>query len=255
MLPKEHGGTVMLAASLVAGAGVGGHLTLALAGVVVAVLGAHLLREPAVRLLRYGRNLPRRTRLRDLRAVVGAGGAMACGGAVLLASVPLSELAVVAAPGAVLGAGVVAAGTRRQARALPVELAGVLVACLAAPAAILAATGGLGPRAAGTFVACGLFFGGATLHLRAIVRRRRAARRGQGRPAHPWVWSVGSVAGAWALAPLGPAFVAGAAAVSVAALRPVILQGRVLVRPQRVGIAETVLAVLFVAVLTVASRV
>ncbi len=254
MLPKEHGGTVMLAASLLAGAGVGDRLTLALAAVGVAAAAAHLLREPAVRLLRYGHDLPRRTRARDLRAVVGAGGALAAGGAVLFTSVPLSALAVVAAPGAVLGGAVVAAGTRSQARALPVELAGVGVASLAAPAAILAATGGLGVPAVAAFVACVLFFGGATLHLRAIVRRRRAAKTGQAAPGRPWVWSVASVAAAWALAPLGPAFVAGAAAVSVAALRPAVLRGRVLIRPQRVGIVETVLAAGFVAVLTVASH-
>lgn len=243
----------MLAASLLAGAVVGGRVTASLLAVAVAVAGAHLCREPLVRLLRFGRDLPRRTRWRDLRVVAVAGGAMAAGGGVLAVSLPLADLAVLAVPGALLGAGIVTAGTRREGRALPVELAGTLAACLAAPAAVLAATGRLGEPAAAAFAACVLYFAGAMLHLRAVVRRRRAARQGLGVRGRPWAWSVASVALAWALAPLGGLFVTGAAATSVALLRPVVLRGKVLLRPTRVGIAESVLAALFVAVLAAAA--
>lgn len=251
MVPREHGGWVMLYAPLVAGVIRGGNLRWDLIAVAAAVTAAYFARLPALAVINRGTRPGAATRwLAVCGTIVGLSALW------LLWHPRRSALAVIALAGAALFVVHLALTMRREERTAPGELAGIGGLALSAPLGYAGAMGGSAAEAAVLWVLNWLFFGSSVFYVKWRVRRLLAERKGVSSAgasraliAYHAVGAVVLIALAWsalipwraigAFAPLGLRY-----------LLPLIV-GRAPTLTQ-VGVTEIVLAAAFLAILTAA---
>lgn len=252
LLPKEHGATVMFAASLAAGWGLAGwrvdRLSVAMA---VALAMALMMREPVVTLgRRWGVFTPRQRAVAGGWALAALALHLAAVTVLLGSPLPKPTLALLAVVGASAWIDAAVATIRRQDWHWWNDLLGAASAAVAAPAMMLGASGEMGRAAAQGWALVALFLVGGTFHLRVVLRNGPRFRDPKTAPhGRAALWSVASVAAAAALVGLGALPAGPAAATTVALLRPLLLRGAVLDRLPRIGLAESALTALFVAAL------
>lgn len=245
ILPREHGATVMFLVASLAGVIAGGASWISLP-MLTFLAGSYTVREPLiVRWQRRQRPLGKRAARRVDRTLIAALSLLAFGVVGTLAVLPLRALLTLAGLAFPLLAITYGASARGQSWRWWADTAGVLAVALAAPALYLAGTGHLDHEASQLYAAVALFELGGTLHIGSLLRdgaRLRDPREGDARAATTYSWGLSALAWLGLPAPL-------AAAVSVGALRPLVIRGRVLEQARRMGIAETALGVGFLAAL------
>ncbi|MDF1561857.1 MAG: YwiC-like family protein [Deltaproteobacteria bacterium] len=247
VVPREHGGTVMILAGALAGFFWEPVYTPEALAMLLAITAAFFARDPVGLWLKRPA-APPATRAVLLKIGALWGGLALLSGGYLLFRLPLLELGILAALGLPLfGLLVFARATRRERQAWA-EAIGVASLGLPPAALHLAAVGELDAQAGIVSGACLLFFTGSTLHLRALVRDRKV----KGEPPPPsraWIWGpVAALVGIGLhLAELVP--LAFAAANALAFLRPLVMRGWITQGVMRVGFAETGLTLAFLLLL------
>jgi len=176
---------------------------------------------------------------------------------------PLLPLFVLGLSGGLLFTALVVARTIKQERSLWAEGLGLLSLALPPLAMQLACRGELVLESAQLALACTLFFAGASLHLRGLLRLRKAKAPDPGdlqaqrrRARGPWLWSLASVLSVlvfFGLALLNLLPQSYALASCVALLRPFVMRGWTLGDPRRVGFSEAGLVVSFLPLTLVTS--
>lgn len=251
-IPREHGSTVMVLCGALAGWLWQPALVPEVAAMLGVIVSAFLIREPLGLLLKRP-PAPEATRRSLLRFSLSWGLFGLVLGLFLLVRLPWRDLLWLGAIGGPLFALLVFARATRRERTAWAEAMGVATLALPPVAIRLATVGTIDPPALVIAGACLLFFTGATLHLRAIVRERKMKRSEEPAPAsRAWLFSV-ATAGVGLLLYLGdlvPLQVA--AANAVALLRPVVMRGWVTAEVMRVGLTETGLTLAFLALLILA---
>ncbi len=246
LLPKQHGASVMFATALLIGALSAGRWTWASLAMLAGLLSAFLLREPLVQLLRERRKKTANITLKvylylTFWLIVGLIAAFFS-----LRYLSLAELLPFALMALLPFSISIAAPLGRFAWRWWVDALGGFGAALAMPMMYLAGRGQMDLRGWHIFSLVAIFFVGATLHLRAMIRRGRAMKMPDKNSLRRACWfSVGVLALTFILVLSGwiPALLG--LAVLPAALRPVVMRGRVIEKLSRVGLAETALASLF----------
>lgn len=248
-LPREHGGTVMILCGALAGWLSEPTFTPSVAAMFVAITAAYFTRDPMGLLLKRPA-VPPATR-RELWRVMGLWGALGLGATVLLIlELPGRELLLLAVFGAPLfGALVFARATRRERKPWA-EGVGVLSLALPPLALRFATSRVLDTEAAFIAGACLLFFTGATLHLRALVRDRRVLKmENPPPPSRAWLFSPAAAALGLILLAADLVPLAFGAANALALLRPLVMRGWILKHVMRVGFAETGMTLAFLLLL------
>ncbi len=252
LMPKEHGATVLLAASVLLGWFPEWSLAAEVVATVMAVAGLLFLREPLVRTLRRRASIESKAGRQALVLTLVAGSVTAVSGAVVLIRIPLAELAPLLIAGATCFSISVIASVRRSAWRWWVDLAGATAAALPVPALRLATTGDPEPL---LYAACLLFYLGSTFHLRTLLRDGPRMRKRE--RMRPWLAASFSLAATGVSAVLQssgwlPAALALPCYVSL--LRPVVMRGWVLDDYMRVGLTESGLTAIYVLVMMFAGR-
>ncbi len=222
--------------------------TLAVVGMLLALVGTYLTREPILTLARRYTRLSTRARRYAIGLLACSSLLIAGGGVLVLTRVSIVQLLPIAAVGLPLYILVLYAAVRGEAWRWWADVSGVILAALAAPAMSLAVSGNLGFYEWQVFSLCLVFFLGSMFHLRVLLRDQRGIRRRKKmHPEHAIPWTLASVVAAVLLAWVGW-FASGwvLAVASAALLRSVFIRGRVLDRHMRIGLSEAAINVLFV---------
>ena len=246
LLPKQHGASVMFVAALIIGASTARAWTWASLAMLFGLSSAFLLREPLVHWIKEKQhksdNIPVKLSIwiafwgfTALAAAIYSVRVLALKDLMLLALMALFPFVVsIAAP---LG---------RFTWRWWVDGLGGFGAALAMPMMYLAGRGQMDMHGWRLFTVVAIFFVGATLHLHAMIRRGRAMQMpDKNSLRRACLFSVAVLVITFLLVLVGwlPALLA--LATLPAALRPIIMRGRVISKLSRVGLAETALASIF----------
>lgn len=246
LIPKQHGASVMFTAALVIGAVSAKQWTWASLAMLFGLSSAFLLREPLVNLIKEKRKKSANIPIKLYAwlvfwALVGLLVALYS-----LSVLPIQDLLILAFISLFPFVISILAPLKRFAWRWWVDALGGFGAALAMPMMYLAGRGQMDLRAWHLFSLVAIFFVGATLHLRAMIRRGRAMQMpDKNSLRRACLFSVGVLAVTLALVLSGwfPGLLG--LAVLPAALRPLVMRGRVIQKLSRVGLAETALASLF----------